>query len=368
MNTKIISQLFSQTYAQSRQKFLAAAQSKGLTVDSYELAFKGAEGETLATDVVVEGPRDASRMLIVISGVHGVEGFTGSAVQTGLLGMQLPIPDDTSVLYVHAINPFGFSHLRRVTQENVDLNRNFIDFNSDLPQNPGYEQIHDALLPPVWPPERDDVLENYRLEHGDKALQQAMSIGQYKAEDGMWFGGRAPTWSNDTFREILRKYTADVDVLASIDIHTGLGPYGYGERIFAGFDHDIFKLAQDWWGELTNVHTGTSTSVAMSGPIQAAIIQECASAQHIGICLEYGTCPFERVITALRADHWAHRYGMRTTAQGSAIARHLKDTFYPDELEWQLMIWEQAEQAVVQALNGLAELRQPERQVTVNFN
>ncbi|AWY44235.1 DUF2817 domain-containing protein [Pseudomonas putida] len=368
MNTKTISELFSQTYAESRQKFLTAAQSRGLAVDSHELKLKGAEGETLATDVVLDGPLDASRMLIVISGVHGVEGFTGSAVQTGLLGMALPKPDDVSVLYVHAINPFGFSHLRRVTQENVDLNRNFIDFGADLPQNPGYEHIHEALLPPIWPPESDEVLEKYRLEHGGKALQQAMSIGQYTSDDGMWFGGRAPTWSNDTFRDILRKYTANVEVLASIDIHTGLGPYGYGEKIFAGYDHDTFKLAQDWWGELTNVHTGTSTSVAMSGPIQTAIIQECASARHIGICLEYGTYPLERVITALRADHWAHRYGARLTAKGSAIARHLKDTFYPDELEWQRMVWEQGAQSAVQALAGLADLRQPKSPVTVNFN
>ncbi|EJM10994.1 Protein of unknown function (DUF2817) [Pseudomonas sp. GM21] len=354
MNTKTISQLFSQTYAESRKKFLTAAQSRGLAVESYELDLEGAEGEALATDVVVDGPLDASRMLIVISGVHGVEGFTGSAVQTGLLGLNLSKPDDTSVLYVHAINPFGFSHLRRVTQENVDLNRNFINFNSDLPQNPGYEQIHDALLPQQWPPESDKVLEEYRLLHGDKALQQAMSIGQYKSENGMWFGGKAPTWSNDTIRKILRKYTANIKVLASIDVHTGLGPYGYGEKIFAGFDNGIFNLAQEWWGELTNVHTGTSTSVPMSGPIQTAIIQECENAKHIGICLEYGTYPLERVITALRADHWAYRYDMRMTAQGLAITSHLKETFYPDEPEWQMKVWEQAEQAVVQALKGLA--------------
>ena len=41
-------------------------------------------------------------------------------------------------------------------------------------------------------------------------------------------------------------------------------------------------------------------------------------AKHIGICLEYGTYPLERVITALRADHWAHRYDSRMTAQGLA--------------------------------------------------
>ena len=109
-------------------------------------------------------------------------------------------------------------------------------------------QIHDALLPQQWPPESDEVIEDYRQEHGDRALQQAMSIGQYKSGARHVVCGKAPTWSNDTIRAILRKYTADIKVLASIDIHTGLGPYGYGEKIFAGFDNGIFNLAQDWWG------------------------------------------------------------------------------------------------------------------------
>src|SRR6202008_842025 len=115
--------LFSPTYAIARGKFLNAASARGLAVDSHVLGLPSAEGETLAIDVVLDGPADASKMLIVLSGVHGVEGFCGSAIQTGLLGEGAPMPAGTAVLHVHAINPYGFSHLRRVTQENVDLNR-----------------------------------------------------------------------------------------------------------------------------------------------------------------------------------------------------------------------------------------------------
>ncbi|WP_247257235.1 M14 family metallopeptidase [Pseudomonas moorei] len=353
MNAEHIDELFSDSYAQAREKFFAAAHQRGLSIDSYELDLKGARDETLATDVVFDGPRDASKVLIVLSGVHGVEGFPGSAVQTGALQLDPPKPDDTAILYVHAINPHGFSHLRRVTQENVDLNRNFIQFNGSLPQNEGYHEIHEALLPAQWPPEDDQVLQQYRLTHGDKKFQCAISLGQYQYPDGMFFGGQTPTWSNTTFRQILRIYAANAAVIASVDVHTGLGPYGYGEKIFATRDICTLKNARNWWGEITDVHAGSSTSVPMSGPIQVAISQECPLAKHIGICLEFGTYPIEEMIMTLRADHWVFRHGKQNTAQSSEITQQLKDLFYPNHADWKTPVWTQASTVVTQALQGL---------------
>lgn len=354
INAEHIDGLFSQSYAQAREKFVAAASAKGLKVDSYELGLKGAEDETLATDVVFDGPRDASKLLIVLSGVHGVEGFPGSAVQTGMLQADAARSADTAILYVHAINPHGFSHLRRVTQENVDLNRNFIRFDAPLPHNEGYHEIHDALLPAKWPPLDDQALQQYRQTHGDKQLQCAISLGQYHYPDGMFFGGQGPTWSNTTFRQILRTYAGDASIIASVDVHTGLGPYGYGEKIFATHDFETLEKARHWWGDITDVHAGSSTSVPMSGPIQVAISQECAHARHIGICLEFGTYPMESVITTLRADHWVFRHGRQDTEQGAEITRRLKDMFYPDHSDWKAPVWTQASTVMNQALQGLA--------------
>jgi len=347
--------LFSPTYAIARGKFLSAANARGLAVDSRMLGLPGAEGESLAIDVVLDGPADASKMLIVLSGVHGVEGFCGSAVQIGLLAEGAPVPADTAVLHVHAINPHGFSHLRRVTQENVDLNRNFIDFSKPPPVNAGYDEIHDWLLPATWPPgERAEAqLAAYGRRHGARGLQRAISLGQYQHADGMFFGGSEPTWSNLAFRSILKRYTSQVRQLASIDIHTGLGPRGLGERIFASFDHGVLPRARQWWGQLTDVHTGTSTSIPLTGPIQTALFEECPQAEQIGICLEYGTYPSDRVVSALRAEHWLYRHGNAAPPLARQIKRDLKEAFYPDADDWKLSIWRQGREACLQAIEGL---------------
>lgn len=349
------SDLFSPTYAVARRKFLAAAAARGLAVDSHGLDLPGAQGETLAIDVVLDGPSNASKMLIVLSGVHGVEGFCGSAIQTGMLAEGAPTHEDTAVLHVHAINPYGFSHLRRVTQENVDLNRNFVDFSKTLPVNAGYNEIHEWLLPATWPPgeEPEAGLAAYQDRHGVRGLQRAIGLGQHGHADGMFFGGSAPTWSNRTFRSILKRYTQQVRQLASIDIHTGLGPYGVGERIFASFDRGVLPRARQWWGELTDVHNGSSTSIPMTGPIQTALFEECPQAEQIGICLEYGTYPNEQVMPALRAEHWLHRRGTADATQAQHIKRALKDAFYPDADDWKRRIWQQGHEACVQAIEGL---------------
>jgi len=374
MDKQVILDFFSSSYAEARDKFLQSAQRRGLSVESEVLPLPGVQGETLAMDVVRDGPADATRLLVVISGVHGLEGFCGSAIQTGLLTEGLltegllteglltegrrPQGSDTAVLYVHAVNPYGFSHLRRATQENVDLNRNFVDFGQPLPVNAGYGEIHDALLPPTWPPqaEHEATLAAYRERHGARGLQRAMALGQYTHSDGLHYGGLEPTWSNRTFRAVLRRHAGAATQLASVDIHTGLGPSGVGERIYASFDPDpvVLERAGRWWGKLTSVTTGTSNSIPLTGPIQTALHEECPRARHMGICLEYGTYPMERVASALRAEHWLHAQGGETV-QAAEIRREVKEAFYPDSAEWKLTVWQQGREACAQALHGLQE-------------
>src|SRR5262249_50013786 len=145
-----------QSYAEARQKFLAAADSADLDVESHAHPMLGRDGEALALDVARDGPRDAQRLLLISSGWHGVEGFGGSGVQAALrrdaAWRQAAHDAGVAVVYLHALNPYGFSWWRRTTHENVDLNRNFHDFSKPLPSNPGYDEIASLLVPPTWPP------------------------------------------------------------------------------------------------------------------------------------------------------------------------------------------------------------------------
>ncbi|MEX0583426.1 MAG: DUF2817 domain-containing protein, partial [Sneathiella sp.] len=148
-----IPEFFSATYAEARTKFLEACMDRDIRVERHlNDRAKGAEGEDLYMDVARIGPDGASKVLFISSATHGGEGFCGSGVQIGMLktGMFKDLPDDTAVVLIHAINPYGFSHIRRVNEDNIDLNRNFLDFSKGLPENPEYAEVHDMLIPDDW--------------------------------------------------------------------------------------------------------------------------------------------------------------------------------------------------------------------------
>jgi hypothetical protein len=172
----------------------------------------------------------------------------------------------------------------------------------------------------------------------------------------MFFGGREPTWSARVFRDVLRRHAGRCRRLAWIDLHTGLGPSGVGERIFASFEPASLPRARRWWGEgVTSVETGTSTSIPMTGPIQWAVHGECPQAEYTGICLEYGTLPMPQMQRALRADHWLHQHREADAVLARLIRRDLRDAFYIDTDAWKRQVWEQALQAARQAIGGLRE-------------
>jgi hypothetical protein len=353
---------FSPDYVSARALWLALAVERGLIVESHPHPLAGPAGEELAMDVVREGPADAENVLLTTSAVHGVEGHAGCAVQAGLLrlGDTLLGPDDgrTAIVHVHAVNPHGFAWGRRVTHENVDLNRNFVDFGQPLPEHPDYAAIHALLLPPQWPPtaENEAALQALLDAMGPRRAQMAITKGQHTHPDGMFFGGREPTWSARVFRDVLRRHAGRCRRLAWIDLHTGLGPSGVGERIFASFEPASLPRARRWWGEgVTSVETGTSTSIPMTGPIQWAVHGECPQAEYTGICLEYGTLPMPQMQRALRADHWLHQHREADAVLARLIRRDLRDAFYIDTDAWKRQVWEQALQAARQAIGGLRE-------------
>ena len=355
---------FSATYAEAREKFRAEAKAAGATLTAYENPNgKGPNGETLTTDVACLGPADAEKVYLTISGTHGVEGFCGSGCQIGHFRDRLfeAMPAGTRAVMVHAINPHGFAWLRRVTEDNVDLNRNFQDFTKPLPENKGYEELHDVLIPTHWEGQgraaADQAIMAFQQKHGAFAFQAAMTGGQYSRPDGLFFGGQKPTWSNGTFRRILKEHVpAGVKKLASIDFHTGLGPMGYGEPIYIGPDSMTSEEhARAVFGpEVTNPNSGNSASARVTGTLPEAYLDLPRGIDLMAVALEYGTVPMPEVALALRGDHWLHARG----DLGSDLARQLKqrirDAFYTDTLPWKAAVYGRAADFALRAFRGLA--------------
>ena len=360
-----INAAFSTSYAQARSKFLDSATAAGMAIQSFEHPLKGRDGEALAMDVALDGNPDAQNMLIVSSACHGVEGYCGSGVQVfaakdseWLAKARLA---GVAVLYIHALNPHGFSWLRRTTHENVDLNRNFQQFEPPLPENEAYVALHSLLLPSDWSPTADNetAIDAFIQTNGVRAYQSAVSQGQYAFADGMFFGGREPTWSNRTLRQVLKAYGGKAQRIAWMDLHTGLGPSGVGERIFACRDEpEALQRARAWWDgggatPITSFYDGSSNSARLTGLMWGAMYDECPQAEYTGIALEYGTQPILEIIRALRGDHWLHLHSNAAPALRASIHSKMMDAFYVDTDAWRSQIIVQARQALFQAVDGL---------------
>ena len=360
-----ITDAFSTSYARARARFLEAAATAGLPMESHAHPLKGRDGEDLAMDVVRDGPADADKLLIVSSACHGVEGYCGSGVQVFALRddawREEARKHGVTVLYIHALNPYGFSHVRRTTHENVDLNRNFQDFSGPLPVNEAYREVEPFLLPPTWPPAADNVaaVEQFIATRGEAAWQAAISQGQHEFAQGMFFGGTAPTWSNHTLRQVLRQHGRRAQRIGWIDLHTGLGPSGHGERIYAGRDDPAaIARARHWWGAdgatpITSFYDGSSTSAFLTGLMWTAIYDECPHAEYTGIAMEYGTLPILDMLQALRAEHWLHIHPEASAALAAHIKAQMLAAFYTDTDAWKGQIIAQARQALFQAVQGL---------------
>ena len=351
---------FAQSYAEARDKFFAATRTRGLGVETHVHPLPGRDGEMLAMDVARDGPRDAKSLLVVSSACHGVEGFCGSGVQVALLEdaawHEAAQDAGVAVLYIHGLNPHGFSWWRRTTHENVDLNRNFRDFATEGPRNAAYDGIAELVVPQRWPPDAETTagIDRFVAEHGERALQQAISGGQYHHPKGLFYGGAEPTWSHATLRNVLRDHGRRCTRLAWIDLHTGLGPNGHGERIFACKDDpQALARAKAWWGDVTSIYDGSSTSAVLTGLMWLAAYEECAQAEYTGIALEYGTEPQLEVMTALRADQWLENHPEADDATRQAIKKRLRDAFYTDTDGWKEQIVAQGVDAAYGAVRGL---------------
>ncbi len=357
-----VSQYFSADYAEARRKFLGAAQAAGARVEHHENPSRGPEGEALFADTAWLGPEAARNVLVTISGTHGAEGFCGSGVQVGWLetGLHADLPADTALLQIHAINPHGFAWIRRVTEDNVDLNRNFVDHAGPHPDNPGYRDLAEVLCPAEWNDsviaETEAQLAAYGEREGGHALQMAISGGQYSHPDGIFYGGRQDTWSRRTLLDILGRLAAGAEQVAIIDYHTGLGPRGYGERICAHLpDSGALKRAEQWYdGDMTCPSLGTSSACELNGVNLQGMERALSGTAVTGIALEYGTLPTPQVRRALRADNWLHVHGDPGSPKGRAIKAEIREAFYQDADDWKQMIWDRAVETQRLALAGMA--------------
>ncbi|MEE9414310.1 MAG: DUF2817 domain-containing protein [Acidimicrobiales bacterium] len=331
-------------YPSARARFQTSCELLDATVTPWAHPLPGRFGEPLGIDVVELGNPEAKQVLMICSATHGVEGYAGSALQSAWLASNPSIDPAIRVVLVHGVNPHGFSFDRRVNEDNVDLNRNFIDWAEPAPANNEYDAIAELLVPSLWTEEAQrtstEALLNLIVEHGLEAMQATLSSGQYQHPNGIFYGGDGPTWSHRALHEIIDRYLGTAQQAVIVDLHTGLGPWSHGELISPWPESSPeFKRAQQLWGEVGSVVDGTSVSSAVSGDWFTQAHHWLGNTEVTAVALEFGTVDSTQVLQALRADAWRSSVTEVDDDLSEQIRLDLRSAFLDDSAEWAEALW-----------------------------
>jgi len=355
---------YATSYARARAKFLEAAAEAGGGVRSYLHPQQTTPaGEPLAIDVACFGDRKAARQALFISGTHGQEGFSGSAVQIGWMkqGGSARLPAGLGVVLVHGLNPYGFAHFTRTTENNVDLNRNFVDRSAGaVPANPHYETLHSDLMIRHWTDAEnarvDAAMAAFTESHGRDALFDTLARGQYVHADGLMYGGKDREWSNLALETIVADTLSEAEKVAFIDWHTGIGDYG--KPFFLCFNEPggaLFQRACDWWGKenVDGVRPHGMERPNYTGLVFNGVQRFLGNREMCGAVIEFGTrgVNMRRV---LRLDQWLRRQDGLDPDVRAGLQADMMDAFCPFDGQWRKDTLATGLKLTDQALAGLA--------------
>ena len=327
---------FSPDYATARGRFRDAANAAGAALHAIALPARGPRDETLYIDIAWLGSPNPKHVFLHSTGIHGIEAFTGSAVQLALLDAA-PVPGDADALIlVHVLNPYGMAWLRRTNENNVDLNRNFLMNGERWSGAPELYRTLDPLLNPASPPSHDGFRARAAaavLRHGFHRVKQAVAEGQYEYPRGLFFGGDSLQPGPRLYSEWLRGHLANAAYVCALDLHTGLGRSGTDTVMPDGHANlTPAPVLGDALGRDFVEATAPSVAYTVRGGLGAALRQILPSGEIDFVLQEIGTRPPLAVLHALREENRWHFFG-----DGSIVhpaKQRLMEALCPAALKW----------------------------------
>ena len=353
---------FSKSYAEARHRFREAAAAVRAIVRTYSV--DSMSSNELTIDVAVLGG-DNDPALVVSSGIHGVEGYFGSAVQLALLESLggASLKKYIRLVLIHGMNPFGYAYLRRVNEDNVDLNRNFLTSALDYAGAPdGYDGLN-GFLNPQSPPSR---FEPFKLKAqwniwrmGLQALKVAVAVGQYEYPRGLFFGGKGPSRSMQIVQENCDSWVAASQHIVHMDLHTGLGSFG-AYKLLLTERADSERLS--WYAEtfgtecVESLAKSAGTAYRASGLFTQWMRTHFRMRDYRSVGAEFGTYDVIRVLGAIRAENCAHHYCPESSSLYLAAKKELLECFCPASIPWRRQVVESALRIIDQGMQALPAL------------
>lgn len=338
------SRAFSPSYETARQRFRTAAEALGARLSTFPIAAPGPTGEALTIDLVRIGAPQPQRVVVISSGLHGVEGFCGSAMQTAWLEARQQsgqgLPDGTSVVLLHALNPYGFAWRRRVNEHNVDLNRNFLLRGEAYAGAPPAARALHWFITPSTPPARFSLFWPQAicllLWYGMQTLQEALTQGQHAFSDGLFFGGHQPEEPTVLVQSHFVSWIGAASHVLHLDVHSGLGRFATCALLSVEpADSPRGRwLAARFGRRVETVGAGVAARTVVRGSMAHWLSATLAQSGRVYAFLgpEFGTYPGVRVFGALREENRAHRFPDHPAYDRTK--ERLVEMFCPQSARW----------------------------------
>jgi hypothetical protein len=361
----------------------------------------GAKEEYTMDIVVIAG--NVPGLVVHVSGCHGVEGYSGSAIQIAFLNWLLQqhyhpkqspmLSKMPTIVLVHAMNPYGMAKFRRVNENNVDLNRNALTKEQweTVANNEYNKQIYDKFDKNLFNPQIPQTASLQRvifevgvrtvlafMRHGFRAIKHAMVSGQYHQPKGIFFGGQdrpeksilvLQEWIQTTLLKS-RAFLNDTTTATTwIDVHTGLGAPGKDTLLPSSKGEEWCSSEfQKWFPEshseaaTKDVHKGYEN---VQGKVINYFYELFFKHQPDSLLLvqEFGIVPAFLVGPAMIVENAALRNGIDTA---TVSKRTTKAVFYPETAAWRRDILENGLRVLFQAMERSSQLSSamPEQEAT----
>jgi hypothetical protein len=329
---------FSTDFFPARSAFRELAERAGGRLEMLPLDAHGPNGQSLGIDIAWFGAENPRRVVVHSSGLHGVEGFAGSAIQIQALTELPALPDDTALILVHILNPYGMSWLRRANESNVDLNRNALGDESYTGVAKAYSNL-DSFLNPQSPPSGNSFLFFLAraallvIRHGMLALRQAVAGGQYEYPKGLFFGGKKLEQGLQHYGAFLARRVKSAERVIAIDVHTGLGKYA--EDTLLADPKNVERLRRVFGRQVTSSEPEAGPAYRVRGGLES-LVAHSTNADVLFVTQEFGTYGPIKNLYALREENRWHHYGKGTLDHPAK--RALKAAFNPDDETWRTSV------------------------------
>ena len=356
---------FPSTYEDARARFLQSLNMIQQKWHSTQLETHPLKNHPdLSIDWLWAHARKKETLVIISTAEHGIEGYVGYAMMKIFLEEFTPRlnPEYTGLLLIHGLNPWGMKHHRKVNENSVDLNRNFVfDGNFDSAINPEFHRVRNLVNPQTRI--QSFSFENIRfqvrviralLTLGTATLTKASLLGQHHTPNGFYYGGTSHQEGTVVAMELYRRALEEYQSVIQIDMHTGYGPRDQMSIIMSPLDPMTSEETSKKFNYPLVLKINAEEFYDISGDMAAyyyKLRDKYFPDKQLFACgFEFGTFGSSLLarIRSLRAmvfENQLHWHGAKNERIADQVRKEFDEFYFPPETKWREKALTDARQA-----------------------